>query len=668
MTEGRAHRLRNARILRAPSRQRARRIRFASWLAKLPRPWRTALTVLVTVMLSTGVVAAGLTQGFPAQQPYVLSAAAWLASRAIGAVTLVDGASAEVAAMVRVAAPGTGFTVVQQGQSGYVVDPAGAVTQVDGATHTTRSLAALPAGSGEPQVFAGRAGAFLVDGVRSLVRSIDPESLETRDEWPAPDGVQAAVTGDGSDLWVLGRDGTVTRFRPGATPSQVRLGLNRFDPAHPPQLVVSGSGPVVVDPEEGRMHVLSPDGTEVTARMTARMRPDVLASADASAGWLLLVRPADATVVRCDVTARSCRDPLSLRAAEPGATNDGMGPATVLGRHAFVPDYRAGVVRIVDLDDDATVSTTTVVVPGTRFELFAANGVVFANDPNGPDAAIIAPDGTVRRVAKYSPPRPTATAATPTRSTTSEPTSGPRPTTPSAAPPATDPNPVPSTPDPTRPPSPGPTRTNPRPDPTRTTPRPAPTRTATTGPPSNPYLPRHGRLVLDDRNAGDWAQWRNYRPENGTCEYASNGYHVAANDHYHECYREFTVREFTYEVEFSFGTAKVAGIFFRQSGDGKWYWARVARSGNVVIGVGANGSDQHLFAGSVPEPDPNRWHRLAVTGVGSRLTVYVDGERVGAVSDGTYTEGPIGVFTDGGRPDGSPDGEAIFRRARVWIP
>jgi len=190
-------------------------------------------------------------------------------------------------------------------------------------------------------------------------------------------------------------------------------------------------------------------------------------------------------------------------------------------------------------------------------------------------------------------------------------------------------------------------------------------------PDGNPYPPGHQTRVLDEPMIAENGRWSNFRPDNGTCRFAEDGLHVGANNYYHECYGTTSVQDFTYEVEFSFGTAKVAGIFFRQSGDGSWYWAMVGRSGKVWLSKGVNGApvEPDLFTGSVAPLDPGQRHRLAVTGVGSQLTVYVDGERVGTVTDRQFTEGRIGVYTDGGRADGTgPSGETIFHHVRVWAP
>ncbi|MEV4757124.1 family 16 glycoside hydrolase [Micromonospora sp. NPDC049559] len=214
--------------------------------------------------------------------------------------------------------------------------------------------------------------------------------------------------------------------------------------------------------------------------------------------------------------------------------------------------------------------------------------------------------------------------------------------------------------------SPGPTAT-----PTATS---AATTAAGRGTAGNPYPPGHRTVLLDQAMVAENGGWRNLNSGTGTCRFGPDGYHVASTggNKYHECYGTKSVRDFTYEVEFSFGTARAAGIFFRQSGEGSWYFAEVGRSGTVWLSKGVAGSpaDPDLFTGQAPAPDPARRHRLAVTAVGDRFAVYVDGERVGEMTDGQFAEGGIGVFTDGGKaPDGTdPDGETVFHHVRLWQP
>ncbi|MEV4757123.1 LamG-like jellyroll fold domain-containing protein [Micromonospora sp. NPDC049559] len=587
------------------------------------RRWRSLPAALLAIVLPVGVAVVGVHRGDPATRPAVRYASAWLASRAIGALTLVDGVSAEVAATVPVAPPGSPFTVTQQGRAGYVTAPPGPLVRVDGATHAPRPV-------------------------------------------DVPSGELSALAGDDRYLWGLRRDGGLTRFAdapavPRAFAPPAGAGPGGAGPAvtgsagstgGARRLVVTGAGPVLVDADARRAYLLSPERGEVVHELPVDIGPDDLVSGVPDGPWLLAVRPADATLLRCEVRADTCSGRTTLVGAGPE-----LGAAVGARGAVFVPDRGAGVVRIVDLAGGPGAATERLADPGARVELSVAGGVVFLNDPDGPAAAVVAADGSARRLVKYggAPPAGPPATATP-------------PPTASSAPPGPSPRP-------------GPTDRSASPTPSRTpsrSPTPSPSRTRTPSPtpstPRNPYLREHDRLVLDDPMTRNTGRWSNDNDATGTCRFASDGYHVeSSNGHrFHECYGDLRVEDFTYEVRFHFGTARAAGVFVRQSGDGSWYFAMIGRSGTVWLSKGVAGvpEDPDLFTGSVDPPDPNGWHRLAVTGVGDTLTVYVDGERVGSITDGQFDAGPIGVFTDGGRaPDGAdPHGETIFRDVRVWRP
>lgn len=232
------------------------------------------------------------------------------------------------------------------------------------------------------------------------------------------------------------------------------------------------------------------------------------------------------------------------------------------------------------------------------------------------------------------------------------------------------PTPTPSasaTPDPT--PTPSPT-SSPTPDPVVSTEPPPPPPSQSDSPVvPNPYLPAQRTLVLSDSLTKASSRWANDNPASGGCAFRSDGYHVTSPIKYHECYGRTSVRDFTYEVEFRFPQARVAGLFFRQSGDGKWYSLYAGHSGHVwLVRNDGGGAEETLGEKYGPEPDADGWHKLAVTGVGGSFTVFLDGVKQFSAQDSAYRSGPIGLITDGGRPPNGEDanGDTVFRNARVW--
>src|SRR5206468_2767306 len=125
---------------------------------------RRGMVGLAVVVVGGALVVAGATGGYSAQRPRLLSGAAWLASTQVGQLTLLDGASAETAAQVRVAPPGDQLDVVQQGSSAYAVNrSAGVIRRVDGATfEVTPPVSPLPGARAGLRAFAGPNAVYAV--------------------------------------------------------------------------------------------------------------------------------------------------------------------------------------------------------------------------------------------------------------------------------------------------------------------------------------------------------------------------------------------------------------------------------------------------------------------------------------------------------------------------
>src|SRR5215471_7185946 len=110
----------------------------------------------------------GTHNGYSAARPRLLSGAAWLPSARAGQLTLLDGASAEVAAQVTVGPPGDRLDAVQEGAAGYAVDrTAGVIRRVDGATfEVTAPVTPLPDTGDGLRAFAGADALYTLDSRR----------------------------------------------------------------------------------------------------------------------------------------------------------------------------------------------------------------------------------------------------------------------------------------------------------------------------------------------------------------------------------------------------------------------------------------------------------------------------------------------------------------------
>src|SRR5439155_5922395 len=172
---------------------------------------RALLGGIGVVSVTGALLLAGAHGGYPPPRPRLLSGAAWLVSAQLGQVTLLDGESAEVAARVQVAPPGTRLDVVQQGADAYAVNrTAGTVRRVDGAMFTVSSPATpLPDVGDGLRALAAPGVLYALDTNRGVLASADPLTLATR---TAPVPLAARVTGESAVLDHAGRlwalDGT----------------------------------------------------------------------------------------------------------------------------------------------------------------------------------------------------------------------------------------------------------------------------------------------------------------------------------------------------------------------------------------------------------------------------------------------------------------------------
>ncbi|MGH3308683.1 MAG: hypothetical protein ACRDOX_13450, partial [Nocardioides sp.] len=88
---------------------------------------------------------------------------------------------------------------------------------------------------------------------------------------------------------------------------------------------------------------------------------------------LYVVSGDDGVLRVSDLGSGDCGD-VAVEVADPG--NDLGAPQESRGR-VFVPDFTAGTVIVVDLESRRVTRTAELVTPGTAFELFDRDGIVF---------------------------------------------------------------------------------------------------------------------------------------------------------------------------------------------------------------------------------------------------------------------------------------------------
>ena len=143
---------------------------MASWFSRR-RAVRTGTYGLGAVGAVGLAVFLGAGHGYPVQNVHLLPGSAWLASSQAGQLTLLDGASAEVAAQVQAAPAGHVLDVVQQGSTAYAVDEtAGTLRRVDGATFSLTAPTQIPGATSGLTAFAGPGHVYALDTQPDLRR------------------------------------------------------------------------------------------------------------------------------------------------------------------------------------------------------------------------------------------------------------------------------------------------------------------------------------------------------------------------------------------------------------------------------------------------------------------------------------------------------------------
>ncbi len=364
---------------------------------------RAAAAGLLVLVVVGGLIAAGVHGGYSATRSRMLSGSVWLASAQPGQLTLLDGASAEVAAQVQVAPKGNRLDVVQQGSTAYAVDSTAAtIRRVDGATFDTSPPASpLPDAKDSLRAFAGPDALYVLDTKRGVLVDTDPKTLAAR-RGPvllaAQVTDQAAAIDDTGRLWVV--DNTTGdlvwiakgqhRTRRAATARGAGL------------LTIADGGPVLVDTSRRTATTVDPTSGATTHTIELDLRPDdrVQVSGSPHAPRLYVVA-ARGVLAICDLTAANCSTAVPL-----GTASSDLGAAVEASGRLFVPDYGTGRVWIVDLRSSRVIGQSQIAKPGTHFELLARDGLVFFNEPNSERAGVLRSSGELNLVAKYDPLEP----------------------------------------------------------------------------------------------------------------------------------------------------------------------------------------------------------------------------------------------------------------------
>ncbi|WP_347231137.1 GH32 C-terminal domain-containing protein [Paenibacillus sp. DMB5] len=110
---------------------------------------------------------------------------------------------------------------------------------------------------------------------------------------------------------------------------------------------------------------------------------------------------------------------------------------------------------------------------------------------------------------------------------------------------------------------------------------------------------------------------------------------------------------FTYEADMKLGTAGGAGsLLFRASADGRsGYYLNLdpnMKSFRLFYKIGGRFEERQVLARVPAFIQPDRVYRLKIQADGPHITVYLDGQKLMDVQDGTFAEGHFGLHVFGG--------------------
>lgn len=135
------------------------------------------------------------------------------------------------------------------------------------------------------------------------------------------------------------------------------------------------------------------------------------------------------------------------------------------------------------------------------------------------------------------------------------------------------------------------------------------------------------------------------------CYYSA--YSQTTNTQY-SCFAEFrSFSDFAFRVNMRIQTntsgflAYSGGVVFRACGN-SFYCFRIYPNGNYTLEVYSNGSSVNkLTSGFSPAINQgSQTNTLGVVARGSNITLFVNGTQIAQVSDSTYSQGVIGVFSE----------------------
>ncbi|HXR65625.1 MAG TPA: protein kinase [Ktedonobacteraceae bacterium] len=188
----------------------------------------------------------------------------------------------------------------------------------------------------------------------------------------------------------------------------------------------------------------------------------------------------------------------------------------------------------------------------------------------------------------------------------------------------------------------------------------------------DPYLSGKGKLMLSDplsaakywkaSTAGAWG---------GVCAFEKSAYHIAQHlgpNRTTHCFAEagkLLGSNFIYAVQTKLISGNCGGLTFRQNiAKNEGYDFRICSDGTVELRVNLGKGYTRLYSGSPAalHHGYNQSNTLAVVANGGQLGLYINKQKIAAVSDSLLAQGAFGLYAY----DIAKSTEVVFSNAKIW--
>ena len=358
------------------------------------------LAVGAVGLMVVGAVVFGV--GEAGAKYHIADVGAWLGAGRKSLVVHANGLAGQVdgkGSLPRSMA-GHEIRVVQSGSTVLIVDiQTGVVARVDPTTfdvgpgHRFGDAAGL-------QLVTGGNQAYALDQVKGTVQQIDPISLGAVGQAVrlAPPLGASAIDGRGT-LWVpVGNIGQVVPFQSGRAGPGVAVGR----PGDTLALTVAAGVPLVTDSTQATATVVSGTGPlmKVTLPSTVRQQQGGVLAPPAADGQIVPILAPDQGALLLVNAGNGTMRTVSL---DLPRQHRFQAPHNLGGR-VYIPDATAGRLLVFDTASGRFVQPVNV--PGARgrpLEIFVKDGLLWADDPDGPNAIVINSTGAPNTIGKYDP-------------------------------------------------------------------------------------------------------------------------------------------------------------------------------------------------------------------------------------------------------------------------